>query len=419
MKITKEEALKYHATKHGGKLDMTPSVPFKTQKDLSLAYSPGVAEVSKAIAANAADAMVYTDKKNLIGVISNGTAVLGLGNIGALASKPVMEGKSILFKRFADINSYDVEVDETNVDEFCKIVKAISPTFGGINLEDIKAPECFEIEERLINELNIPIMHDDQHGTAIITTAGMINACEISGRKVEDLRVVIIGAGAAAIASGNIYREMGVKNIIMTDSKGVIHKGRKDLNKYKQQFAIDKEMSLSEAFVGADMVLGLSVPGSFTVEDVAKMNDKPIIFALANPTPEVFPEDVMKVKSGAIVGTGRSDYPNQINNVLGFPYIFRGALDVGASKVTMNMKIKAARALAKLSKEKVPQDVKDIYGVDLSFGNEYIIPKPFDNRLCAKIATAVAAGAIEDGVARIKDFDLKAYEANLRKTFES
>lgn len=401
--VTKEEALAYHADGRAGKLEVVPTVPFTSQKDLSLAYSPGVAHACVAIEQNAQDAYAYTAKKNLVAVMSNGTAVLGLGNIGALASKPVMEGKAILFKKFSDIDAFDIEIDKTDVDGFCEVAKAIAPTFGGINLEDIKAPECFEIEDRLVKELDIPVMHDDQHGTAIISTAGMMNACEITGRKIEELKVVIVGAGASAIASANMYKAMGVENIIMSDSKGVIHKGRTDLNKYKQAFAIDEALTLDEAFVGAHMLLALSVPGSVTQAQVASMSDRPIVFTLSNPTPEIFPDEVRAVKPNAMIGTGRSDFDNQINNVLGFPFIFRGAIDVKAKSVTMDMKIAAARALAQLAKEEVPEYVNEIFGKELSFGKEYIIPKPFDKRLIVEVSAAVAQSAFETGVAQIQN----------------
>ncbi|MEA1915375.1 MAG: malic enzyme-like NAD(P)-binding protein, partial [Campylobacterota bacterium] len=362
LKTTKQEALDYHQFPNPGKIGTSTTVPFKSQKDLSLAYSPGVAEPCLEIEKRPDDAYKYTSKANLVAVISNGTAVLGLGNIGALASKPVMEGKAVLFKKFAAVDSFDIEVDETDVDKFCEVVEKIGLTFGGINLEDIKAPECFEIEKRLVNKLDIPVMHDDQHGTAIISSAGMLNACELTGKKIKKLKVVIVGAGASAISCAKMYRELGVKNIVMLDSKGVVSLDRDDLNKYKKKFAVKKKMSKNNAFRDADMVLGLSGPGSFSMNHVALMNSEPIVFTLANPTPEIFPEEVFKIRDKAIVGTGRSDYPNQVNNVLGFPYIFRGALDVHARKITMKMKLAAAHALADLAKKPVPQEICDIYG---------------------------------------------------------
>ena len=413
-KVTKEEALEYHKLPNPGKVAIATTTELQTQRDLSLAYTPGVAFPCEEIKENPETAYDYTSKRNLVAVISNGTAVLGLGNIGALASKPVMEGKAVLFKKFAAVDSFDIEVDETDIDKFCEIVKAISPTFGGINLEDIKAPECFEIEKRLVEELNIPVMHDDQHGTAIITTAALINASEMMNKKVEDMKVVVIGAGAAAIACSTMYKELGVKNLIMTDSKGVIHKNRNDLNKYKKEFMCDEDLTLLEAFKDADMVLGLSKPGSFTVEHISEMSEEPIIFALANPTPEVFPDEIKAIRPKAIVGTGRSDFPNQVNNVLGFPFIFRGALDVQTRKINMTMKMAAARAIANLAKEEIPSELKIITG-DLSFGRDYIIPVPFDKRLMVEVSSAVAASAVETGVARIKDFNLENYRAKLSK----
>ena len=412
-KVTKEEALDYHRVPTPGKVAIATTTILETQKDLALAYSPGVAFPCEEIQKNPELAYEYTSKRNLVAVISNGTAVLGLGNIGALASKPVMEGKAVLFKKFAAVDSFDIEVDETDIDKFCEIVKAISPTFGGINLEDIKAPECFEIERRLVEELNIPIMHDDQHGTAIITSAALINAASMMGKKIEDLKVVVVGAGAAAIACSIMYKELGIKNLIMCDSKGVIHKGRTDINKYKQEFITSTDaVTMEDAFKDADMVLGLSKPGTFTVEHIKLMSEEPIVFTLANPTPELFPEDVKSVRPKAIVGTGRSDFPNQVNNVLGFPFIFRGALDVQARKINMPMKMAAAHAIANLAKEPLTADLKALYG-DLSYGREYIIPTPFDKRLMVEVSSAVANGAVETGVARVKEFDLNAYRAKL------
>ncbi len=411
--VTKEEALDYHQFPNPGKLSIATTTDLATQRDLSLAYTPGVAHPCLAIQDNPQNAYKYTAKRNLVAVISNGTAVLGLGDIGALASKPVMEGKSVLFKAFAAVDSFDIEVDETDVDEFCKVVKAIAPTFGGINLEDISAPSCFEIERRLIEDLDIPVMHDDQHGTAIITTAGLINACELLGKKLEHLKVVVIGAGAAAISCSRMYKHVGVSNIIMCDSKGVIHKGRTDLNQYKEEFAIDEEMSFDDAFRGADVVLGLSQPGSFGIEHIALLSDKPIVFALSNPTPEVFPVDILKVRPDAIVGTGRSDFNNQVNNVIGFPFIFRGALDVQARKINMEMKTAAAYAIANLAKEEVPKEVQDIFGGNVKFSTDYIIPKAFDKRLIVEVSSAVAPAAFDSGVARVSEFNLEAYKKEL------
>ena len=412
-KVTKEEALDYHRVPNPGKVAIATTTKLETQRDLALAYSPGVAYPCEEIQKNPELAYEFTSKRNLVAVISNGTAVLGLGNIGALASKPVMEGKAVLFKKFAAVDSFDIEVDETDIDKFCEVVKAIAPTFGGINLEDIKAPECFEIERRLVEELNIPIMHDDQHGTAIITSAALINAASMMGKKIEDLKVVVVGAGASAIACSTMYKELGVKNLIMCDSKGVIHKDRTDLNKYKRDFITSTDaVTMEDAFTNADMVLGLSKPGTFTVEHIALMSEEPIVFTLANPTPELFPEDVKAVRPKAIIGTGRSDFPNQVNNVLGFPFIFRGALDVQARKINMPMKMAAAHAIANLAKEPLTADLKALYG-DLSYGREYIIPTPFDKRLMVEVSAAVANGAVETGVARVKEFDLETYKAKL------
>ena len=412
-KVTKDEALDYHRVPHPGKVAIATTTKLETQRDLALAYSPGVAYPCEEIQKNPELAYEYTSKRNLVAVISNGTAVLGLGDIGALASKPVMEGKAVLFKKFAAVDSFDIEVDETDIDRFCDVVKAISPTFGGINLEDIKAPECFEIERRLVDELHIPVMHDDQHGTAIITSAALINAASMMNKKIEDLKVVVVGAGASAIACSTMYKELGVKNLIMCDSKGVIHKDRTDLNKYKRDFITSTDaVTMEDAFTNADMVLGLSRPGTFTVEHIALMSEEPIVFTLANPTPELFPEDVKSVRPKAIVGTGRSDFPNQVNNVLGFPFIFRGALDVQARKINMPMKMAAAYAIANLAKEPLSGDLVALYG-DLKYGREYIIPTPFDKRLMVEVSAAVANEAVNTGVARVKEFDLEAYRAKL------
>ena len=411
-KVTKNEALDYHRVPTPGKVAIKATTRLESQRDLSLAYSPGVAFPCEEIQADPELAYEYTSKRNLVAVISNGTAVLGLGNIGAIASKPVMEGKAVLFKKFAAVDSFDIEVDETDVDKFCEIVKAISPTFGGINLEDIKAPECFEIERRLIEELDIPVMHDDQHGTAIITTAALMNAAEMMGKKLEDMKVVVVGAGASAVACSTMYKGAGIKNLIMCDSKGVVHSGRSDLNKYKQDFVTSEATTMEEAFTNADMVLGLSKPGSFTKELIALMAEEPIVFTLANPTPELFPEEVREVKPKAIIGTGRSDFPNQVNNVLGFPFIFRGALDVQTKKINMEMKIAAAKAIASLAKQPLYPELKVLFG-DLSYGKEYIIPTPFDKRLMVEVSAAVANAAVETGVARVKEFNLEQYREKL------
>lgn len=413
--VTKEESLAYHEFPRAGKLCVESTVPFMTQRDLALAYTPGVANPCIEIEANPENAFKYTSKSNLVAVISNGTAVLGLGDIGALASKPVMEGKSILFKRFSAIDSFDIEVDEKDVDKFCEIVKAISPTFGGINLEDISAPACFEIERRLVEELDIPVMHDDQHGTAIISSAALINACELMNKKLEEVKIVVVGAGAAAISCSLMYKSLGVKNIIMIDSKGVVHDERDDLNEYKKEFSVKNAMTKEEAFFNADMVLGLSKPGTFTKEHIALMSEEPIVFALSNPTPELFPSEVLEVKPNAIVGTGRSDFTNQINNVLGFPFIFRGALDVRATSINMEMKKAAAYAIANLAKKEVTAEVKAIFGENIEFGKEYIIPKPFDKRLMVDVSSAVAFAAIESGVAKITNLDFEAYKLQLSK----
>ncbi|HEF9589992.1 TPA: malate dehydrogenase [Campylobacter coli] len=408
----KEEALRYHL---GGKIDIKPSKPMNSSHDLSLAYSPGVAEPCIEIASNNELAYTYTNKANLVAIVSDGSAVLGLGNIGAQASKPVMEGKACLFKKFADVNAYDLEIEAHSIEEIVAFCRAIAPTFGGINLEDISAPKCFEIEAAL-QDLGIPVMHDDQHGTAIISTAGLMNAMEISGKKFEDIKVVVSGAGAAGIASARMYRNLGVKNIILVDSKGVVNKKRTDLNQYKLEFVSDTQAdTLKEAMKDADVFLGLSAPKILDDEMILSMAKDPVIFALANPIPEVMPEDVARLRKDAIVGTGRSDYPNQINNVLGFPFIFRGALDVRATKITENMKVAAARALADLAKLPVSDAVKNAYKIShLEFGKDYVIPKPFDERVKAVVSTAVAAAAVKDGVALLKEFDEKAYFESLK-----
>ena len=410
--INKEKALEYHI---GGKTAIQITKPCESVEDLSLAYSPGVAEPCKEIHKNSELAYKYTNKSNLVAVISNGTAVLGLGNIGAQAGKPVMEGKAVLFKKFGKIDAFDIEIDETDPDKFIEICKAIAPTFGGINLEDIKAPECFYIEKRLKAETKIPVMHDDQHGTAIITSAGLLNAVKISGKKIEDVKIVVSGSGAAGIACARMYKTLGAKNVIMVDSKGVIYEGRENLSPEKMEFAIKTDArTLSDAMKNADMFLGLSKAGIVSKDMVKSMAKNPIIFDLANPDPEISPKYVKYTRNDAIIGTGRSDYPNQINNILGFPYIFRGALDVKSTNITENMKMAAAKALAELAGEPVSDKVKKIVGNDkLEFGIDYVIPNPFDERVFSRVALAVAKAAIEDGVALIKDFDLKKYKKRL------
>jgi len=418
-KITREEALHYHSCGRPGKIEVIPTKPYNTQYDLSLAYTPGVAEPCLEIQKNPEDAYIYTAKCNLVAVISNGTAVLGLGDIGAIAGKPVMEGKGLLFKVFADVDVFDIEVNEKDIDKLIATVKAISPTFGGINLEDIKAPECFEIEERLKQELDIPVFHDDQHGTAIISSAGMLNAMEILGKKIDEIRVVVNGAGASAISCARLYKKLGVKaeNILMADSKGLLTTSRTDLNKYKLEFARDvKITTLAEALVGADMFLGLSTGNVVTREMLRSMAPNPVVFAMANPTPEISYEEAIAARSDVIMATGRSDYPNQVNNVLGFPFIFRGALDVRAKTINEEMKLAAVYALAELTKEDVPEQVNTAYKVsNLMFGKEYIIPKPLDPRLITHVAPAVAKAAIDTGVARRVITDWKAYEIELMK----
>lgn len=411
-----EKALAYH---DNGKIEIKVKKPCETADDLSLAYTPGVAVPCKEIEANNELAYKYTNKGNLVAVISDGTAVLGLGDIGAIAGKPVMEGKSVLFKKFANVDAFDIELDEHDPDKIVEICKALAPTFGGINLEDIGAPKCFYIEKKLQESVNIPVMHDDQHGTAIITTAGLINALKITGKKVDEMKVVVSGSGAAGIACAKMYRNLGVKNIIMLDSKGVIHTKRENLTPEKMDFAIDTDArTLADAMKGADMFLGLSQAGVLHKDMVASMAPNPIIFALANPTPEIMPEIAHSVRDDIMMGTGRSDYPNQVNNVLGFPFIFRGALDVRATKITENMKIAAADALAKLAEEEVPSAVTAAYnGKEIKFGKDYIIPKPFDPRVLFTVAPAVAEAAIKDGVALVKDFDKAAYIEKLKKLF--
>jgi len=413
---TKQEALEYHRRGRPGKIEVTPTKPLVTQRDLSLAYSPGVAEACLEIDRDALQVFELTARANLVAVISNGSAVLGLGNLGPLGGKPVMEGKGVLFKSFADIDVFDIEIDATSAEEIIAACKAIAPTFGGINLEDIKAPECFVVEETLKRELDIPVFHDDQHGTAIISGAALLNACEITGKKLDEMYIVVNGAGASAIATANFYVTLGVKqeNIVMTDSRGVIYEGRENVNKYKAKFATTRDVrTLEEAMVGADMVLGLSVAGSITQEMVATMTDDPFVFVLANPTPEIMPELALEVKPDAIIGTGRSDYPNQINNVLGFPFLFRGALDVYATSINEEMKMAAAKALAALAHEDVPDSVLSAYGLaSLKFSRDYLIPKPLDPRVLLWVAPAVAKAAMESGVAR-REIDLDAYETQL------
>ncbi len=416
--VTDEEALQFHQRGKPGKLEITPTKPMATQRDLSLAYSPGVAAPVRRIAENPDTAYDYTAKGNLVAVISNGTAILGLGDLGALASKPVMEGKAVLFKRFADVDSIDLEVDTKDVEEFIGAVRYLGPTFGGINLEDIKAPDCFIIEQRLRELMDIPVFHDDQHGTAIIATAALINALQITGRSLKDFKLVCNGAGAAAIACVELVKSLGVpnQNVILCDSKGVVYKGRTDgMNQWKSAHAIDTEKrTLEDAMADADVFFGLSVAGALTPGMVKSMAKNPIIFAMANPDPEITPEDAHKVRDDAIMATGRSDYPNQVNNVLGFPYIFRGALDVRARTINDDMKIAAANALAELAREDVPDEVAAAYhGSRLAFGRDYLIPAPFDPRLISRIPVAVAKAAMESGVARHHIADLEAYAAQL------
>lgn len=414
----RKDALDYHALDRPGKIEVVPIKATKTQRDLALAYSPGVAEPCLEIAKNVEDVYKYTAKGNLVAVISNGTAVLGLGDIGAEASKPVMEGKGILFKIFAGIDVFDIEVGTKKVEEFIAVVKALEPTFGGVNLEDIKAPDCFEIEERLKKEMQIPVMHDDQHGTAIISSAALLNALEIVNKKIDQIKVVVSGAGASAIACTKLYIELGVKaeNIIMCDSKGVIHSGRTDLDKYKQVFAHDTPLrTLEEAIKGADLFLGLSKADVFTPEMLLSMADNPIVFALANPNPEIAYDLAIATRKDVIMATGRSDHPNQVNNVLGFPFIFRGALDVRAKEINEAMKLAAVKAIAELATKPVPDIVNVAYNQkNLTFGREYIIPKPLDPRLLTTVAPAVAKAAIESGVARKVITDWEEYEKELR-----
>ncbi len=417
-KLTREDALAFHMQPTPGKWEVQATVPMTTQRDLSLAYSPGVAVPCEDIAANPELAYDYTNKGNLVAVISNGTAVLGLGNLGALGSKPVMEGKSVLFKRFADVNSIDIELDTEDPDAFCNAVRLMGPTFGGINLEDIKAPECFIIEQRLKEEMDIPVFHDDQHGTAVICAAGLLNALQISGKKIEDVKIVLNGAGAAGIACLELLKAMGAKhnNCIMCDTKGVIYQGRTEgMNQWKSAHAATTDArSLADAMNGCDVFLGVSAKGAVTQAMVESMAENAVIFAMANPDPEITPEEVHAVREDVIVATGRSDYPNQVNNVLGFPYLFRGALDIHARAINDEMKIACARALADLAREDVPDEVAMAYGKKLKFGRDYIIPTPFDPRLIHRIPTAVARAGMDTGVARRPIVDMEGYENTLK-----
>ncbi|MFO7614749.1 MAG: malic enzyme-like NAD(P)-binding protein, partial [Bacteroidales bacterium] len=414
-----KQALEYHSQGRPGKLEVIPTKPYTTQKDLSLAYTPGVAKPCLEIQKNPDDVYKYTMKGNLVAVITNGTAVLGLGDIGAEAGKPVMEGKGLLFKVFADLDVFDIEINEKNIDKFVETVIAIAPTFGGINLEDIKAPECFEIEDRIKEALDIPVMHDDQHGTAIISAAGLLNALEITGKKAEDILIVVNGAGASAISCTKLYLSLGVKkeNVIMLDSKGVLRQDRTDLNPHKRFFATGRDVhTLEEALKGADMFLGLSVAGALKKEYLKGMAPNPIVFAMANPVPEILYDEAVETRTDIIMATGRSDFPNQVNNVLGFPFIFRGAMDVRATAINEEMKLAAAHALAALTKEPVPEEVNIAYkGKNLRFGREYIIPKPLDHRLILWVAPAVAKAAMESGVARKPIADWEAYQEELSK----
>ena len=416
-KIRKQEALDYHSSGKPGKIEVVPTKPYASQRDLSLAYSPGVAQPCLKIAENKDDVYKYTSKGNLVAVISNGTAVLGLGDIGPEASKPVMEGKGLLFKIFADIDVFDIEIDATDPEKFIETVKSIAPTFGGINLEDIKAPEAFEIETRLKEELDIPIMHDDQHGTAIISSAALLNALELAKKKIDKVKIVVSGAGASAMSCARLYHALGAKleNIFMFDSKGLLHKGREGLDKSKQFFANHKkDVSFEDAFKKADVFLGLSRGGIVNKEMIEKMSKDPIVFALANPEPEISYKDAMSVRDDIIMATGRSDHPNQVNNVLGFPFIFRGALDVRATSINEEMKLAAVKAIAALAKETIPEEVIEAYGEkNISFGRDQIIPKPLDPRLIAYVAPAVAKAAMESGVAKEPIEDWEDYEREL------
>jgi malate dehydrogenase (oxaloacetate-decarboxylating)(NADP+) len=424
-KITKDDALLYHSGDRPGKIEVTPTKPCTTQRDLSLAYTPGVAEPCLEIYKENSNVFKYTTKGNLVAVVSNGTAVLGLGNIGPLAGKPVMEGKGVLFKRFADVDVFDIEVNSENPEDVIKVCQLIEPTFGGINLEDIKAPDCFYIEEKLKGSMNIPVFHDDQHGTAIISTAAIINALEIQNKKIENIKIVVNGAGSAGIAIAKMLLLVGARksNMIMCDTKGIIFKGRTEgMNKYKEEFAVEtKKRTLADAIEDSDLFIGVSVKGAVTKEMVKLMAKNPIIMAMANPEPEITPEEVAEVRNDVIMATGRSDYPNQVNNVLGFPFIFRGALDVKAKAINDEMKLAAAYALARLAKEEVPEDVCRAYGIKrIDFGKNYIIPKPFDPRVLTYVAPAVAKAAIESGVARdiIHDFEQYKHKLESRLSIE-
>ncbi len=417
LQFSEREALLFHSEGRPGKIEIVASKPMATQRDLALAYSPGVAVPVQAIADDPATAYDYTAKGNLVAVISNGTAILGMGNLGALASKPVMEGKAVLFKRFADVDSIDIELKTEDVNRFIDAVELMEPSFGGINLEDIKAPECFIIEQALREKMNIPVFHDDQHGTAIICAAGLINACLLTGRKLQDIRVVVNGAGAAAIACTELMKAMGVRHdhVIMCDKTGVIYQGRDDVNQWQSAHAAATDRrTLKEALVGADVFIGLSAAGALKGDMVIEMADAPIIFAMANPVPEILPEEAKTARPDAIIATGRSDYPNQVNNVLGFPFIFRGALDVRATGINDDMKIAAAKAIADLARERVPEEVAVAYGVSHSFGPDYIIPAPFDPRLMEEVPAAVAKAAMDSGVATKPILDMQAYRQSLR-----
>jgi malate dehydrogenase (oxaloacetate-decarboxylating)(NADP+) len=417
MSIEKDEALNYHKQGRPGKLEVVPSKPCETQHDLSLAYTPGVAFPCLEIEKNAADAFNYTNRGNLVAVVSNGTAVLGLGDIGALAGKPVMEGKGVLFKRFADVDVFDIEIDSKDPDAIIRTVKLLEPTFGGINLEDIKAPECFVIEEALKRDMRIPVFHDDQHGTAIISGAGLINACEITGKALSESRMVVAGAGAAGIACADMFVRLGVRreHIIMVDTKGVVYRGRAEgMNSYKERYATAESCrTLEEALEDAEIFVGLSKAGLLTEAMLKTMGPRPVLFAMANPDPEISPEIARRVRPDAVVATGRSDYPNQVNNVLGFPFIFRGALDVRASAINEDMKLAAVHALADLARENVPESVRRAYGgIELKFGPDYIIPKPFDSRVLVRESSAVAKAAMDSGVAQVH-VDLEEYQMSL------
>ncbi len=420
--FTKEEALEYHRYPRRGKLEVLPVKPCAGQKDLSMAYSPGVAEACKAIAEDADAAALYTGRSNLVAVVSDGSAVLGLGDIGPLAGKPVMEGKGVLFKYFADIDVFDINLKVSGPDQLIDVVKTMEPTFGGINLEDIKAPECFHIEKTLKEEMGIPVFHDDQHGTAVISGAGLLNAAAIFNRKLEDMKVVVVGAGAAGIACARFYVALGIasENIFMFDSRGLTTKNREGLNEYKKEFAQKKEASLAECMKGADMFLGLSRKDLVSKDMVRSMCPNPIIFAMANPDPEISYLDAKDANPHSVMGTGRTDYPNQVNNVSGFPYIFRGALDTQATEINEEMKLAAARSLAELAREPVPVEICDAYGVkELTFGIDYVIPKPVDPRIIEWETTAVARAAMESGVAKAPIADLDAYARSLRERLEA